>query len=255
MPTNISSPSLFNLVRPDLRSKATDAKGRPALKQYKTNLSINDIRSAAWNATQGSTSSYEFLQQQNRRLAKLANSRLRSLKSAGLDMFAYDRAITYLRNNDRKSFSWTLAPASDFKGMVEQLSELTSFINAPSSTVTGARRLLDDRLEKISEYTGHTYTPEQRLALGRLLGTDTVSTLLRDVRGDSGDVLEFLEEAAATDVQVEDITSIIDKYLVGYQPWQNAPWVTNKFSLNYDELMTELWHSTTDEDDIPEEWR
>lgn len=254
MPVNISSPTLFNLTRPDLRSKDTDSKGRPVLKQYKTTLSINDIRSAAWNATQGSEEAYNFLKDQNKRLAKIANARIRSLKKAGLDMFAYDRAITYLQNSGRKSFSWTLPPPSDYKAMVEQLSELTTFINAQSSTVSGARRLLDDRLEKISEYTGHTYTEEQRRSLGRLLGSDSVSTLLRDVRGDSGDVLEFLEEAAANDVQASDISSIIDKYFVGYQPWSDVPWSTNRFSLNYDEMMEELW-KTVPEDDIPEEWR
>lgn len=251
---NITSPSLSNLLKVE-RPEGKDSKGRPVLRQYKTTLSINDIRSAAWNATQGSEESYAFLQEQNRRLAKLANSRLRALKNAKLDMFAYDRAITYLKNNDRKYFSWNLAPSTDFRGMVEQLSQLTTFINAPSSTVTGARRLLDDRLEKISQYTGHTYTDEQRLALGRLLGNDSISTLLRDVRGDSGDVIEFLEEVAATDVQTSDIVSIVDKYLAGYQPWQDAPWVVNRFSLNYDEMMKELWTEIGDEDKIPEEWR
>lgn len=219
------------------KSTASDALYNKAVR---STMSINDIRSSAWNAVQGSADSYARLQAENRRLAKIANSRLRSLKKANLDMFAYDRAITYLQNNDRSTFSTVLAPSNDYRGMVNQLEELTSFINSKTSTVAGARRYLDEKLQKISDFTGKEYNEDQKLALGRLLGTDSVSALLRDVRGDSGDVIEALEEIALTDIDTEELTSIIDKYLTPYIPFENAPWSIKSESLNYDELMKEL---------------
>ena len=118
---------------------------------FRTELSINDIRASAWNASHGNPVSYKFLQEQNRRLAKLANSRLRALEKAGYDMFAYDRAITYLKNANRTHFLTKLAPYEDYKGMVKQLSELVTFINSPTSTVAKARETMRKKVGKISE--------------------------------------------------------------------------------------------------------
>lgn len=220
-----------------IRSTApTDDKSRA----YRSELSIVDIRGLAWNAVQGSEQSYEILEAQNKKLAKLANSRMRALKSAGLDMFAYDRAITYLENNDLKRFSTKFASQDDFKGMVDQLSELVAFINSKTSTVAGAKKALDEKLDKISEYTGTEYTQSQRQNLGRLLGTDSISTLLRDIRGNSSEVIEALEDISLTSLDTQRVTEIVDRYLVGWTPWSNTPWVFRSQEMNYDELIDAL---------------
>lgn len=204
---------------------------------FRTTLSINDIRRLAWNATQGDSDAYSRLQKENRRLAKLANSRLRALEKAGLDMFAYDRAITYLKNKDSNRFSSRLASSDDWRGMVTQLSELVTFINAKTSTVAQAKEYMDKKLSKFSEYTGKQYTESQKYHMARLLGTDTISTLLRDVRGASEEVVDFIEEFSKTapnEKTVEEMRSIIDKYLAGYNPFEIND------NLNYDEMMSEL---------------
>lgn len=210
---------------------------------YRTELSINDIRASAWNASQGNTESYAKLQEQNKKLAKLANQRMRQLRSAGLDMFSYDRAKTYLDNRGITRFPTTLPDASNYSAIVSQLSELVAFINNKSSTVAGARKTMDDKLKAISDATGTTYTAKQKENLGRLLGTDSVSTLLRDIRGNSLEVIEILEELSLQDMQEENrqaITRVIDHYLEGWQPFENAPWATKSRGLTYDELMDEL---------------
>lgn len=200
-----------------------------------TELSIVDIRGLAWNASEGSEMAYDILRSQNRRLAKLANSRLRALEKAHYDMFAYDRAYTYLQNHGKRRFSQVLPNPSDYKGIVNQMQELITFINSRTSTVAGARKALDQKLDKISEFTGTYYTPQQRYNLGRLLGTDSVSTLLREVRGNSEEVIEVLEEISATQINTQEIIRVIDRHLQGYQPWSGAT-----DYLNYDELMDEL---------------
>ena len=202
---------------------------------FRTELSINDIRASAWNASQGSEQSYSFLKEQNKKLAKIANNRLRALERAGYDMFAYDRAITYLRNNDRTRFSASLPSQYDYKDIVSQLQELITFINAKTSTVAGAVKALNSKLDKISEFTGREYTQDQRKTLGRLLGTDSVSTLLREVRGDSAEVIDVLEEVSMDEENVERVVSIIDKHLAGYDPFGD-----NSEYLAYDEMMDEL---------------
>lgn len=202
---------------------------------FRTDLSINDIHVLAWNASQGNEMSYTILKEQNRKLAKIANVRMKALEKAGYDMMAYDRAHTYLELQGLKQFSTKLASPSDYKGMVKQLQELTTFINLESSTVAGAKKALNKKLQTISDFTGKTYSEEQKLALGRLLSNDSITTLLRDVRGDSGEVIDALEELSLTDVDTQAINEVIDKYLAGYDPFGDS------FDyLNYDEMMNEL---------------
>lgn len=224
----------------DTTSQAKPSRG---FQPYRTELSINDIRASAWNASQGNSSSYAFLKEQNKKLAKLANQRMRQLRSANLDMFAYDRAKTYLENRGLSRFPTTLPDAANYSAIVNQLSELIAFINNKSSTVAGARKTLDDKLKAISDATGATYTEKQKENLGRLLGTDSISTLLRDIRGNSLEVIEVLEELSLQDMQDENreaITRAVDRYLEGWQPFDTAPWSTRSRGMTYDELMDEL---------------
>lgn len=207
----------------------------------RTTLSINDIRAAAWNAAQGSPESYKFLKDNNRRLAKIANQRMKALEKAKLDMNAYNRVKVYLSNRGLERFNAKNFPGQgDYKGMVKWMSELVTFINSKTSTVGGARAALNAKIDKIQEFTKKEYTEEQKLRLGQLLGTDSISTLLNDVKGDSGEVIDALEEISLTDVDTEDITSIIDKYLAGYSPFEDNPLFANFDVLNYDDMMDEL---------------
>ena len=217
------------------------AKPEERDKYVRSALSINDIRGLAWNAVQGSEQSYEILESQYRKLSKIANNRLRLLEKAELDMFAYDRAITYLENQGDSRFSQKFASSNDFKAMVDQMSELVAFVNSKTSTVAGARKALKKKLDTIAEFTGKTYTKEQRQNLGRLLGTDSVSTLLRDIRGNSGEVIEALEDIALTSADTKAVSEIIDRYLLGWQPWDNTlDFLGRSRGMNYDELLDSL---------------
>lgn len=207
---------------------------------FRTKLSINDIRSSAWNATQGSTKSYEYLKSEYSRLARLANNRMRALEKAELNMFSYDRVHTYLSNLGLTRFRTKFAEPNDYKGMVTQLQELVTFINHKTSTVAGARKALNEKMDKIEEFTGKTYDYQQRLRLAQLLGTDSVSTLLREVRGDSGDVIEVLEQLSSEAIDKDEISSIIDKHLEGYNPFEDNPFFANADYMTYDEMMNEL---------------
>lgn len=231
------------MAKKNQNDTTSQAKPSHGFKAYRTELSINDIRASAWNASQGNTTSYAFLQEQNRKLAKLANRRMRQLKSAHLDMFAYDRAKVYLENRSLSRFPETLPDASNYSAIVTQLSELVAFVNNKSSTLAGARKTLDDKLKAISDATGTTYTDQQKENLGRLLGTDSISTLLRDIRGNSLEVIEVLEELSLKDMKDENreaITRVVDRYLEGWQPFDMAPWATRSRGMTYDDLMDEL---------------
>lgn len=215
---------------------------------FRTSLTINEIRASAWNASMGSPDSYAFLEQENRKLANLANRRLRALEKANLDMFAYDRAITYLANSDRTRFSTKLPSPSNYKAIVEQMQELITFINARTSTVAGARNTLNAKIDMLMKQTGHTYTEAEKNRIGRLIGTDSISTLLREVKGNSDEVIDMIEEIALTDANVDRITSIIDKHLAGYNPFEDSPFFSNSDYLAYDDMMDEIRREIRGED-------
>lgn len=210
-----------------------------------TELSINDIYSLAWNATHGSKKAQQELKQYHDKYVRLANSRMRQLEKNNLELSAYNRARSYLDTRNKKWFS-TVMPNS-YKDLKEEMAQLLSFLNAKTSRVKYARTALNAKIDKISEYTGTEYTSEQRAALGKLLGDDSISTLLRDVRGDSGEVLDFLEEITKEgddNVNINEIKSIIDRYLQGYNPFESDPFFSNFGTLNYDEMMDELAKNT-----------
>lgn len=206
---------------------------------FRTDLSISDIRRLAWNASNGDWAAEAELRSQVKKLAPIANRRLRSLEKAQLDMFAYDRAITYLNNQNKRRFS-TVLDTTNYRSMTTQLQELTTFINAKTSTVSKAREYFTAKITRLSEATGTHYTDEQAYYLGRLISTDSVSTLMREVRGDSSDVIEVLEDLSLQDINQDEIMSIIDKHLAGYDPWGN-----NSDYLNYDAMMSELRNLTS----------
>ena len=158
--------------------------------------------------------------------ANRANARMRALEKAETELSAYNRAYTYLENIGKTRFSKTLPKG--YKAIREEMVELLSFLNAKSSTVANARKILTVKLDKISEYTGKEYTQEQRKVLGKLLGDDSISALLREVRGDSGEVLDFLEDVANdSNINIDQISSIIDRHLSGYTPFSNVPFADN----------------------------
>lgn len=206
-----------------------------------TELSMNDVYSLAWNATHGSKRALREIKEYHDKYVRLANSRMRQLEKNNLELSAYNRARSYLDSRNQKWFS-TAMPQT-YKDLKLEMAELLSFLNAKTSRVKYARVALNAKLDKISEYTKTEYTPEQRSHLGRLLGDDSISTLLRDVRGDSDEVLDFLEEVAKEEednVNIKEIKSIIDRYLQGYNPFQSDPFFSNFGALNYDEMMDEL---------------
>lgn len=210
-----------------------------------TELSINDVYSLAWNATHGSKKAQQELKGYHDKYVRLANSRMRQLEKNNLELSAYNRARSYLDTRNQKWFS-TRMP-NTYKDLKEEMAQLLSFLNAKTSRVKYARTALNAKIDKISEYTGTEYTTEQRAALGKLLGDDSISTLLRDVRGDSGEVLDFLEELSKEgddNVNINEIKSIIDRYLQGYNPFESDPFFSNFGALNYDEMMDELAKNT-----------
>lgn len=74
------------------------------------------------------------------RYARIANERLRNLEKAGRAFWAYDTAINYTQNAyGRNRFNESQKWRGTIPGMVEELQNITEFLNMETSTVRGSR--------------------------------------------------------------------------------------------------------------------
>ena len=61
--------------------------------------------------------------------------------------------------------------------------------------------------------------------------------------GTPAEVIEVLEELSLSDIDEDNkrqITEVVDRYLAGWQPFENTSWLSKSYGMNYDELMSEL---------------
>ena len=59
--------------------------------------------------------------------------------------------------------------------------------------------------------------------------------------GNSLEVIEALEDIALTSADSKAVTEIIDRYLLGWQPWDNTlDFLGRSRGMNYDELLDSL---------------
>ena len=84
----------------------------------------------------------EELEALRRKYAKRANQRLLRLERAGLNYYAYDRAMLYLeRTRKSKRFSESRGFKGNKQALLRELDSLTTFLNSRTSTVSGQRSI------------------------------------------------------------------------------------------------------------------
>lgn len=97
----------------------------------------------------------EELEALRRKYAKRANQRLLRLERAGLNYYAYDRAMLYLeRTRKSKRFSESRGFKGNKQALLRELDSLTTFLNSRTSTVSGQRSI---EREKIRTFENKGY--------------------------------------------------------------------------------------------------
>ena len=153
--------------------------------------------------------SVEYLQQLRYKFAKRANQRMRRLEKAERDKFAYKVVNRYLKRINRKRFSESKKVNMNITQIKRELRELIYFLNAPTSTITGQKKLEGHILNKFREkYT--VISPEDFFTF---LSSATFKHLSKSESSDF--LIEFYDKASDDGVTHEKIMESLKKFESG----------------------------------------
>ena len=189
--------------------------------RYKPQYTIRDIRRMVFQAESGSPSVYDKLDAEWAKLARITNRRMKELENEELDFYDYDRMYTHIKNEfspRRKRMPDHVSTATmDRESIIDNFEQMLTFVEAPSSTVSGATQKMDMQLRKFEEFTGVIISPQYKKKFARLVTDDRISDLLDMARYESGDTIEAIYYLAEHDIDIykQDVRTRIDDLISG----------------------------------------
>jgi hypothetical protein len=189
--------------------------------RYKPQYTIRDIRRMVFQAESGSPSVYDKLDAEWAKLAKITNRRMKELEKEELDFYDYDRMYTHIKNEfspRRKRMPDHVSTATmDRESLIDNFEQMLTFVEAPSSTVSGATQKMDMQLRKFEEFTGTIIQPQYKKKFARLVTDDRISDLLDMARYESGDTIDAIYYLAEHDIDIykQDVRTRIDDLISG----------------------------------------
>lgn len=189
--------------------------------RYKPQYTIRDIRRMVFQAETGSPSVYNKLDAEWAKLAKITNRRMKELEKEELDFYDYDRMYTHIKNEfspRRKRMPDHVSTATmDRESIIDNFEQMLTFVEAPSSTVSGATQKMNMQLRKFEEFTGTIIEPQYKKKFARLVTDDRISDLLDMARYESGDTIEAIYYLAEHDIDIykQDVRTRIDDLISG----------------------------------------
>lgn len=189
--------------------------------RYKPQYTIRDIRRMVFQAESGSPSVYNKLDAEWAKLAKITNRRMKELEKEELDFYDYDRMYTHIKNEfspRRKRMPDHVSTATmDRESIIDNFEQMLTFVEAPSSTVSGATQKMDMQLRKFEEFTGTIIQPQYKKKFARLVTDDRISDLLDMARYESGDTIDAIYYLAEHDIDIykQEVRTRIDDLISG----------------------------------------
>jgi hypothetical protein len=189
--------------------------------RYKPQYTIRDIRRMVFQAESGSPSVYDKLDAEWAKLAKITNRRMKELEKEELDFYDYDRMYTHIKNEfspRRKRMPDHVSTATmDRESIIDNFEQMLTFVEAPSSTVSGATEKMNMQLRKFEEFTGTIIEPQYKKKFARLVTDDRISDLLDMARYESGDTIDAIYYLAEHDIDIykQDVRTRIDDLISG----------------------------------------
>lgn len=189
--------------------------------RYKPQYTIRDIRRMVFQAESGSPSVYDKLDAEWAKLAKITNRRMKELEKEELDFYDYDRMYTHIKNEfspRRKRMPDHVSTATmNHESIIDNFEQMLTFVEAPSSTVSGATEKMNMQLRKFEEFTGTIIQPQYKKKFARLVTDDRISDLLDMARYESGDTIDAIYYLAEHDIDIykQDVRTRIDDLISG----------------------------------------
>ena len=189
--------------------------------RYKPQYTIRDIRRMVFQAETGSPAIYDKLDSEWAKLAKITNRRMKELENEELDFYDYDRMYTHIKNEfspRRKRMPDHVSTATmNRESIIDNFEQMLTFVEAPSSTVSGATEKMNMQLRKFEDFTGTIIPPQYKKKFARLVTDDRISDLLDMARYESGDTIEAIYYLAEHDIDIykQDVRARIDDLISG----------------------------------------
>jgi len=182
-----------------MKAKRRTKKGQARKKFENENWTYYKIKKLAKGAdlylagSKNWQSEYNELALYNKRLARLANQRLRELKKAKKDYYAYDSAISFTdRMFGTTRYKENLESPNDMKA---QILSMQRFLNFETSTVEGHKAVEIRRRDKFRQLFPDVRqaTDDELDAFLRFLGKSPVrTTIFESGKGGSGTLVDLI---------------------------------------------------------------
>ena len=189
--------------------------------RYKPQYTIRDIRRMVFQAETGSPAIYDKLDAEWAKLAKITNRRMKELEKEEFDFYDYDRMYTHIKNEfspRRKRMPDHVSTATmNRESIIDNFEQMLTFVEAPTSTVSGATEKMNRQLRKFEEFTGAIIQPQYKKKFARLVTDDRISDLLDMARYESGDTIDAIYYLAEHDIDIykQDVRTRIDDLISG----------------------------------------
>ena len=153
----------------------------------------------------------EKLNKERKRLAKVANQRLRDIEAAGeTEGYVYSQSMVYLINKNRARFIESNRQLNIYE-LKDELEELNAFLRAKTSTIGGIRKYQRDTTTIFKEKFGVQL--RDPVAFSRFLSSEQYKKVVEQVGSEF--LVEFYDRAIEAQVSEQDILDALDLYEKG----------------------------------------
>ena len=153
----------------------------------------------------------EKLNKERKRLAKVANQRLRDIEAAGeTEGYVYSQSMVYLINKNRARFIESNRQLNIYE-LKDELEELNAFLRAKTSTIGGIRKYQRDTATIFKEKFGVQL--RDPVAFSRFLSSEQYKKVVEQVGSEF--LVEFYDRAIEAQVSEQDILDALDLYEKG----------------------------------------
>lgn len=158
-----------------------------------------------------STYDIKELNATRRRLAKVANQRLRDIEAAGeTEGYVYSQTMVYLINKNRARFIESNRQLSIYE-LKDELEELNAFLRAKTSTIGGIRKYQRDTATIFRELYGVQL--RDPVAFSRFLSSEQYKKVVEQAGSEF--LVEFYDRAIEAQVNEQDILDALELYEKG----------------------------------------
>lgn len=180
----------------------------------KPTLTSEQIIELSQMANKGNQEAYRTLMNYNYTASKKANARLLALERADRDVYAYDRAITYVSSEYGRNRFPTAKHyfESDVRQLRDQLLNINRFLESKTSTISGQKSLEKSKADAFRAKGINIPKGQERRFL-EFLGSDAFEELMAFNTNSSEAINDLAQILSDEEVTIDKLQREFDRYI------------------------------------------